>query len=98
MSTLADAWRIAFLLAAAPVSGTVLLLAIAGVTGARWQGHLAPARLAPTLALAVGAGLTGLATAKAPDHLAIWMAPLAVTLRGIAAGAHSSASLFRIRT
>lgn len=86
MSVLAAGWRIAFLTAAAPVLGVVLLLAVARLTGARWEGYTAPARLAPTLALAVGAGLTGFATAGPPAHLAVWMAPLAVTARGVAAG------------
>jgi hypothetical protein len=86
MSLLAAGWRIAFLTAAAPVLGGVLLLAIARLTGARWEGYAAPARLAPTLALALGAGVTGFATARAPEHLALWMAPIAVTARGIAAG------------
>lgn len=86
MSVLASGWRIAFLTAAAPVLGGVLLLAIARLTGARWEGYAMPARLGPTLALAVGAGLTGFATAPAPAHLAIWMAPLAVAARGVAVG------------
>ena len=49
MSVLADAWRIAFLTAAAPVLGAVLLLAVVRLTGARWEGFAAPGRLAPTL-------------------------------------------------
>ncbi|WP_374944137.1 hypothetical protein [Sphingomonas sp.] len=95
--TLAMAWRIAFATAAAPVFGAVLLLAIKRLTGAAWEGVGAPARFAP--ALAPAGALLGLAqlAVPAPDHLAGWMAPWSVALRGVAIGALLAFSAWRLR-
>ena len=85
LPALAAGWRIAFLLVQAPVIGAALLLAIATVTGARWDPV---ARLIPLLPMAlVGAaalGLTQLAT-PAPPHLALWMNPIGVAVRCVLA-------------
>lgn len=96
-TVLAAAWRIAFLTAAAPVVGSVLLLAIARLTGARWQGIERPARLAP--ALIVAGALLGLAqvSVDAPDHLKPWMSWWAVGLRGATAGAGLAYAGARLR-
>jgi len=83
MTALADAYRIAFLLLAAPAIGGVLLAAIGRVTGADWRAALLPP-LAMRLVI-VGAGGLGLAQAAhpAPHHLAVWMHPAAVGARAI---------------
>lgn len=87
LATLSDAWRIAFLTTAAPLLGSVLLEAIARLTGARWEGI---ARVTPALpALAAGGALLGLAQVghAAPDHLKLWMSWWGVGLRSAIVGA-----------
>jgi hypothetical protein len=84
---IADAWRILFLTASAPAIGGVLLLAIARVTGARWDAIALPP-IAMRLAIP-GAALLGLAQLASPPpaHLALWMNPLFVGIRAaLAAG------------
>lgn len=87
LAILADAWRIAFLTAAAPLTGSVLLLAIRRLTGARWEGIAGPVPALP--ALVAGGVLVGLAQAghEAPEHLGLWMSWWAVGLRGAIVGA-----------
>lgn len=87
LPALGAAWRIAFLTAAAPVVGSVLLLAIARLTGARWQGLDGAARWAPLLI--VGGALLGLAQAGVdlPPHLAHWASWWGMALRGAIAAA-----------
>ena len=96
-ATLADGWRIAFLTAAAPLVGSVLLLTIARLTGARWNGIEGAVPLLP--ALAVGGVLLGLAQFghAPPDHLRLWMSWWAVGLRGGIAGALIAYAGFRLR-
>ncbi len=84
---LAAAWRILFLTASAPVIGGVLLLAIARVTGARWEA--AASRPVAMWLVVPGAALLGVAQLASPPpaHLAIWMNPLFVGIRAaLAAG------------
>jgi hypothetical protein len=79
----AAAWRIAFVTASAPVIGAVLLLAIARVTGARWDPL---DRLAASAVWFLPAGaLLGLSqlAVVAPGHLVVWMSWWAVSLRGL---------------
>ena len=97
VGALADAWRIVFLAIAAPIVGSTLLLAIARVTGARWQGIEAPARFAPVLI--VGGAAMGLAQlgSAVPPHLRLWMAWWAVGLRGAIAGAVLAYAAARLR-
>ena len=94
---LADALRIAFLTASAPVIGSVLLLVIARLTGARWDGIDAPARFAP--ALVAGGALLGLAQigVDAPFHLKPWMSWWGVALRAVIAGAALAYAPARLR-
>ena len=82
---LAPAWRILFLTASAPAIGAVLLLAIARVTGARWDAVVWPP-LAMRLVI-VGAALLGIAqlASVVPPHLALWMNPLLVGVRAVLA-------------
>ncbi|SEM57271.1 hypothetical protein SAMN05192583_0681 [Sphingomonas gellani] len=93
----ATAYRTLFLIAAAPVIGSILLLAIARVTGAAWHGIGGPARHAPILTF--GAGLLGLAqlATPAPDHLVAWMSPWAVALRGGLGGVLLTLAARRLR-
>lgn len=83
---LAAAWRIAFLTLAAPVMGSVLMTAIARLTGARWAALSPVARFAPLLALAALFGLAQVAD-RPPEHLELWLSWWAVGLRGLVAGA-----------
>lgn len=93
-----DAWRIALLTAAAPLLGSVLLLAIARLTGARWDGIEGVVPIVP--ALAIGGALLCLAQLghDAPDHLKHWMSWWGVGLRGAAEGALIAYAGFRLRT
>jgi hypothetical protein len=84
---LAAVWRTLFLTASAPAIGAVLLLAIARVTGARWdEVRLPPIAMRLTI---VGAALLGLAQVASPPppHLALWMAPWFVGIRAVLAAA-----------
>ena len=94
---LADAWRIAFITVAAPVIGSVLLLAVARLTGASWEGIERPARFAPVL-VAAGAvlGLAQLAI-DPPAHLKLWASWWAIGLRAVIAGALLAFAAARLR-
>lgn len=96
-TTLAPAWRIAFLAASAPVVGAVLLLAISRVTGARWQAFAPLAALAPWLM--PGAALLGACETMVakPPHLTLWLAWWAVLLRGLLATAGLAYASARLR-
>lgn len=84
-SILADAWRVLFLTASAPLIGGVLLAAIGRVTGAQWSVALSPP--GATRLTIVGAALLGFAqmATALPPHLAIWMSPLLVGVRAVIA-------------
>ena len=86
VAELAAAWRIGFLTLSAPVIGAVTLLAIGGLTGARWEALGAVARAAPLLIL--GGVMMGPAQLAhpVPPHLELWLAWWAVALRGALAG------------
>jgi hypothetical protein len=83
-STLAATWRVLFLFASAPMVGAALLALIGRVTGAAWPAAERPARWLPFAA--GGAALLGLVqlASPAPPHLALWLHPVAVGLRGAA--------------
>ncbi|MGN6375217.1 MAG: hypothetical protein ACTHMG_06650 [Sphingomonas sp.] len=84
----ATGWRLAFVTAAAPFAGAVVMLMIARLTGSDWSPLEPFALAAPVLALAaIGIGLIQLA-AQPPAHLGLWQQPIVVGLRAvIAAGA-----------
>jgi len=97
LAILADALRIALLTAAAPLLGSVLLMAIARLTGARWNGFDSTAAVLP--ALAAGGALLGLARIghEAPDHLKLWMSWWGFGLREVIAGALVAYAGVRLR-
>lgn len=97
LAQIAATWRIAFLMAGAPVVGAVLLLAIGRLTGARWQAFAPMAAAAPWLV--AGAVLLGLAQAMvaAPLLLHMWLAWWAVLLRGVFATSALSLASARLR-
>lgn len=84
----ATGWRLAFVTAAAPVAGAVLILLIARVTGANWPWFAPLAAAAPLLVIgAIGIGVIQLAVPP-PAHLGLWQQPIAVGIRAaLAAGA-----------
>jgi len=94
---LADAWRIALLTAAAPIIGSVLLLAIARLTGARWTGIDRLGSLAAWLV--AGGALLGLGQigVDAPVHLKPWMSWWGVGLRMGLAGLVMAYAAGRLR-
>jgi len=94
----ATGWRLAFVTAAAPFAGGVVMLLIARVVGARWTWFEPLAAAAPILALAaIGIGVVQLA-APPPAHLGLWQQPLVVGIRAvIAAGALASAGARMLR-
>jgi len=81
----AAGWRLAFVVAGAPVAGAVLLLLIARLVGARWDAFAPLAAAAPLLVIgAVGIGVIQIAS-PAPHHLGAWQSPLSVGIRAVAA-------------
>ncbi|HEU4959856.1 MAG TPA: hypothetical protein VFT56_05565 [Sphingomonas sp.] len=79
-------FRVAFLVAGAPVLGAVLLLTIARLTGARWAALMPLAAAAPVVAVAaIGIGVIQLA-APPPAHLGLWQLPVAVGIRAALIG------------
>ena len=82
---LAAAWQILTISLAAPIMGSVLLLAIARLTGAGWDVLRVPARWAVLLPAVALLGIAQLASPP-PPHLETWLAWWAVALRGLVAG------------
>jgi hypothetical protein len=83
----AAGWRLAFVTAAAPFAGAVLMLLIARLVGARWTRFEPLALAAPILVLgAIGIGVIQIA-APPPAHLGLWQQPVAVGIRAVIAAA-----------
>ena len=76
-------FRVAFLVASAPVLGAAVLLLIARLTAARWAALAPVAAAAPVVAAAaVGIGVIQLA-APPPAHLGLWQHPVCVAIRAV---------------
>lgn len=94
----ATGWRLAFVVAGAPIAGAVVMLLIARVTGAGWRWFAPLAAAVPLLVIgAVGIGVIQLA-APPPAHLGVWQQPISVGVRGVlAAGALAWAGVRLVR-
>lgn len=93
----AAGWRLAFVVAGAPIAGAVVLLLIARLVGARWDAFDPLAAAAPLLVIgAVGIGVVQIAT-PAPHHLGAWQSPLFVGIRAVIATAALAWAGARVR-